>query len=281
MADMVFVCGLKVYSTFGCRRFSGELDDAKDRGYVSQKTINSASVCTYLESDFLTPVLENLIVKSSLPLRAVETHFAPDSSGFATSRYDRWYDEKYKATRTGKRWVKAHIICGVKTHVVTAVQILHQDAGDSPQFKPLVEQTAENFKIAEVSADKAYLSHENLELVAKLGGTAYIPFKVNSQPGEAGTLWEKMFLYYMLHREEFLAHYHKRSNVETAFSMVQAKFAPYVRSKTDTATKNEVLTKLLAHNICVVHQSHIELGIEPVFWSEEKQPAVLPFARHG
>jgi hypothetical protein len=30
--------------------------------------------------------------------------------------------------------------------------------------------------------------------------------------------------------------------------------------------KNEVLAKILCHNICCVIQSQFELGIEPVFW---------------
>ena len=73
----------------------------------------------------------------------------------------------------------------MKTNIVTAVEIA-DDAGDSPMFKPLVDTTAENFTVKEVPADKAYLSHDNLALVEKLGGTAYVPFKSNSQPGEAG-----------------------------------------------------------------------------------------------
>jgi hypothetical protein len=58
-----------------------------------------------------------------------------------------------------------------------------------------------------------------------------------------------------------------------------------VRSKTDTAMKNVVLCKLLCHNIVVVYQSHVELGIEPVFWPEEGKasevPAILPLVRRG
>jgi transposase len=135
-------------------------------------------------------------------------------------------------------------------------------------FKPLVEKTAENFTVKEVPADKAYLSHDNLELVERLGGTAYVPFKSNSVAGEAGTLWERMFHYYNFRRDEFLRHYHLRSNAESTFAMVKAKFRDHVRSKTDTAMKNEVLCKFLCHNVVVVHQSQVELGIEPVFWNE-------------
>jgi hypothetical protein len=40
-----------------------------------------------------------------------------------------------------------------------------------------------------------------------------------------------------------------------------------VRSKTDIATRNEVLAKVLCHNIVVlIHQMH-ELGINPAFKS--------------
>jgi hypothetical protein len=51
--------------------------------------------------------------------------------------------------------------------------------------------------------------------------------------------------------------------------MVKAKFRDHVRSKTDVAMKNEVLCKFLCHNICVLIQSHLKLGIEPFFWTDE------------
>ena len=39
------------------------------------------------------------------------------------SRYVRWYDQKYGTVKTKAEWVKVHVICGVKTNVVTAVEI--------------------------------------------------------------------------------------------------------------------------------------------------------------
>jgi len=285
LADQVFACCFKVYSTFSGRRFNCDLQDAIDKGYMSC-TMHPNKLCKYMESEELTPVLHKLITQSSLPLRAVETVFAPDSTGFSTSRFVRWYDEKYGVQRSGKDWVKAHVMTGVKTNVVTAVVIAGRDAGDSPQFKPLVEATAENFKVKEVPADKAYLSRDNLELLHTMGGTAYVPFKANSQPGEPGRLWERAFYYYQYRREDFLKHYHQRSNAESTFSMVKAKFRDHVRSKNDVAMKNEVLCKLLCHNVCVLIQSQCKLGIEPVFWQDEEPaedgaPDVLPMNRPG
>jgi transposase len=268
MADIVFACAFKIFCTLSGRRFQCDLDDALDKGYLSQR-MHALRIAAYLESEFLTPVLRDLIIRSSLPLKAVESVFAPDSTGFSTSRFVRWYDEKYGAERSGREWVKAHAICGVKTNVVTAVVIEDKNAADCPQFKPLVEQTAENLTVKEVPADKAYLSRENLETVERLGGTAYVPFKSNSIAGEAGSLWEQLLHYYNFRRDEFLKHYHQRSNAESTFSMVKAKFQDSVRSKTDVAMKNEVLCKFLCHNIVVVHQSQVELGIAPTFWKDD------------
>ena len=68
-----------------------------------------------------------------------------------------------------------------------------------------------------------------------------------------------------LHRDEFLPRYHQRSNIESTFSMIKRVFGGSVRSRTKTAQVNEVLLKILAHNLRVlVHEMH-ELGIAPAF----------------
>lgn len=65
-----------------------------------------------------------------------------------------------------------------------------------------------------------------------------------------------------------MAHYYRRSNVESTFSMIKAKFGDGLRSKTQTSQFNEVLCKILCHNVCCLIQSIYELGVEPAFWSE-------------
>jgi transposase len=265
LSDMVFSSGLKVYSTFSLRRFESDMRHANENGYVD-KACSYSSVSNYMRKIELIPILQNLIKISSLPLASVETDFAVDSSGFSTSRFARYFSFKHGRDMKYRTWIKAHIGIGVKTNIVTGVEITEESENDSPQFKPLVEKTSKNFTINEVSADKAYSSRNNLEVVDSLGGTAFIPFKSNVTGKQRGSsVWAKMYHYFLYNKEVFLDHYHKRSNVETTFHMIKSKFRDNLRSKDKVAQINELLLKILCHNICVLIQETFELGINPQF----------------
>jgi transposase len=76
-----------------------------------------------------------------------------------------------------------------------------------------------------------------------------------------------MFGLFLYNREAWLGRYHKRSNVESTFSMMKRKFGESLRSRTDTAMVNETLAKILCHNLVVlIHEMH-NLGIDPSFWA--------------
>ena len=165
-------------------------------------------------------------------------------------------------TRNG-RLIRRPFLCPARTNIVTAVEITGSYANDGPQFPALLDATAQSFRISEVSADKGYASVENQRAAHTIGARAYIPFKSNAT-GEGGgcAIWRKMWHYYNFNRDEFLEHYHKRSNVETTFNMIKGKFGDHLRSKGDTAQINELLCKILAHNICVLIHSMHELGVD-------------------
>ena len=286
LADVIFASTFKVYSSMSGRRFMSDLRDVQNKGFLS-KAAHYNSISRYLENATLTPLLKALIEASSLPLQAVESEFAVDSSGFSTCRFYRWVDAKYTDPKlmSKRDWVKVHLMCGVKTNIVTAVEVSDRYESDTKFFKPLVETTGGNFTMQEVSADKAYLSRDNLQIVVDHHAMPYIPFKSNNKPGviglgpnratdkqagwkRKGTLWRQLWHYYEFNHDWFMKQYHKRSNVESTFSMIKAKFGDGLRSKTKTAQVNEALCKVLCHNICCLIQSIFELGIAPTFWAE-------------
>jgi transposase len=153
---------------------------------------------------------------------------------------------------------------------VTAVEISDKYKNDTNYFKPLVDATARNFKMREVSADKAYLSRGNLQAAVDVNAVPYIPFKSNSSGTNTRQtrLWQQMWHYFSFNQERFMRSYHKRSNVETTFMMIKAKFGDSLRSKTERAQINEALCKVLCHNICCLIHSMYELGLQPKFYAQ-------------
>ncbi len=82
----------------------------------------------------VSAILESLVTLSALPLRAVETDFAADSTGFSTWRYVR-YDHKWGKEQVKREWVKLHAMVGVRTNLVTAVEMTDWQGADYKQFR--------------------------------------------------------------------------------------------------------------------------------------------------
>ena len=289
LSDRVFSVATKVYSTKSTRRAMTDLRNATKDGLL-EKTPDFSSISRWMESPELTPLLVALIEQSALPFADLdeveEVYFAADSSGFTIVPYERWFDYKWGRPAKRGQYVKAHVTCGVKSKIITAAVVTPGESSDSRQMPAMVNTTARNFTIWDFSADKGYVGRGNFTAVDDVGGVAYIPFKKDSvarnshhkQDAQAD-LWSKMFHYYHLHREEWLVHYHRRSNAESCFWMVKSKFGGAVRGKTPTARVNEVYVKLLCHNLVVLAKAMVEFGIDPQFGEErEAEMKALPMA---
>lgn len=265
LGDTIFSMVFKVYSTFSGRRFATDLKIALEKGLIESITPYN-TMFRYFKKPKITPILAQMVTLTSLPLRTAETKFNIDSTGFGTSNFQRWYSFKHGKEICSRRWVKCHFINGAKTNVITSVKITTEEGADCPQLQEMAEQTAKHFNMEELSGDKAYLSKDNFELINSLGGTFYVPFKSNSKASGNGMIWKKMYHFFMLNNEEYLQHYHSRSNAESTVNMIKTKFGDRVRSKIWTAQVNEVLCKIIAHNICCVIMEMNELGIESEFY---------------
>lgn len=266
LKESLFCAIQKVYSQLSSRRAYSLFQNATERGQIEHAPhFNAPS--KLLNKPEITPILHQLVFLSALPVAGLETDFAIDSTGFRTTTFNVYNETKYGKTKE-HNWLKAHLCVGVKTNIVTAVTITDGNSNDSPQFYPLITQTSEGFTINEVSADLAYSSRNNLDLVNNVGGMPYIPFKKNETGKPAGSsMWKKMYHYFQLNRDDFLKHYHKRSNIESTNAAIKRKFGETLKSKNRIAQENELLAKIVAYNLTVVIHEMYENGIEPEFLS--------------
>jgi transposase len=154
-------------------------------------------------------------------------------------------------------YLKLHIMVGTKTNVITAAAVTDRNTNDSPMLPALLNETATYFTVNEVSADKGYSSKNNLATITGFGAKPFVAFKSTAIGQTTSRIWNKAFHFFLMNQEEFQARYHRRSNVESTFSAMKRKLGDTLRSKTPVAQRNELLLKVLCHNlICLIHEIH-------------------------
>jgi transposase len=222
IAEMIFAICLKTYLDFSSRRVESDITMAKKLGYVTHVP-HFNTILKYLNNPKLEKILKELITLSSLPLKQVEENFTVDSSGFSTSMFGRWFNARTGSSEK-RLFKKAHLFSGTRTNVITSVEVTDGFMHDSKVFQYLLLDTNLHFDMKEVSGDMAYSSHRNLELVSKCGAVPYIAFRKNTTGRARGCyVWMRMYRYFQENKEEFMQHYHRRSNAETVFSMIKRK----------------------------------------------------------
>lgn len=292
IADALFVAGYKVYSGMSGRRFATDVREAHMAGLIA-KPYHFNTVLGVIEDEAVSPVLHQLVAASAAPLRSVESSFAVDSTGFGVTQYYRHFTAKWGGAEVSSHdWLKLHALVGTSTNVIAAASVTDRNAHDSPEFAPLVLKGAESFDIHDVAADKAYASRKNVAVVADIGANPWIALRSNMQAASTVTImgeranrdtiaWRWLYHMYNLHRDDFLARYHARSNAESTFSAMKRVFGDTLRSKGRTAQENELLLKVIAFNItCLIH-SIFELGVEVPGLSACTQNAITAHKRAG
>ncbi len=161
-------------------------------------------------------------------------------------------------------------------NIVTACKITSGTENDSPYLPELVDETAENFILEEWSADKGYLSRENYEAIFKHNCLPLIPFKSNATVKSKGSgIWSEMYRLFKKNNELFMKKYHLRSNAESGFQMIKSRFGDLTQMKREVGAKNDILCRVLCHNLCVLCQELLLLGIDINFAQYSDKAAQL------
>lgn len=270
--DLLFCSCIKSYNNFSARRISSDLQHAKNMGFV-RVLPHYNTLLAFMNNAFLSDLLNQLITITALPLKSVETDFALDSSGFGSYQYERWIRVRFQRALekeySKRNYVKAHIAIGTTTQIITAVEITPGNFSDTKQLPLLVNRTHENFEPKRWTADKGYSSRKNMQLIGSLEAVPFIAFKNNSTGTSKGCpIWNAMFTYFQMYREQYDKFYHRRSLIESTFSIIKRKYGEFLRSKNFEAQKNEVLLKCLCHNISQlveeIYQNNINIKFKPL-----------------
>lgn len=132
LADLLFCNLMRVYGTKSLRRSARDLDEYARNGFLESIPSNS-SIWTALSRPNVTPILREFTVRVAKCLTGIESDFAVDSTGFQVAGGKRWGIKKHgRASR--RVWLKAHAMVGVRTNVVTAIEVAEGDSSDYKNF---------------------------------------------------------------------------------------------------------------------------------------------------
>ena len=214
----------------------------------------------------MTVLLADMLGRSVLPLRPIESRCAVDSTGFRTTMFHYYRKEKYNPERENI-WLKAHALVGVRTHAILSLEVNDGNAGDSPRFPLLIERALKcGFELKEALADKAYNSRKNFDVADDPGVVPIIPFKSN-QTGHSkrSASYHRMFLFFSYHRDKFDEIYGDRAQAEATFGSIKQILGETIASRNFDAQVNELYCKAIAHNIRMLIHAMFDLGIMPDF----------------
>ena len=115
-----------------------------------------------------------------------------------------------------------------------------------------------------LNTEAVILSRENYEAIFNHNALPLIPFKSNVSGKRAGgsMIWTEMYNFFKNNNELFMKKYHLRSNAESGFSMIKSRFGDLTSIKNEVGAKNDILCKVLCHNLCVLCQELLLLDVD-------------------
>ena len=224
------------------------------------------TLSNYRENNSLQIILDRLIEESSKPLSVIEHDFATDATGIRTNLFSSWYSIRCQKEIKKRDHLTIHITTGVKSNIVTALNVEIKAGRDNEIFREHVDKTCINFDAHEFSGDGRYWCKANCWKVVEVGAKPYFMVWKNWSGRSRGCMpWKLMNLESKNNPEEYAKHYHKRSNVESTNHSKKVLHGDKVYSRLDTARINEETLRWINHNINVLNKAKYQWDINPKF----------------
>jgi len=254
------------FPNFSLRRARGFLLLLKKFRIINSDIPCFKTLSNYRENNAIQIILDKMIEESSKPLSVIEHDFATDATGIRTKLFSSWYSIRCQKEIKKRDHLTIHITTGVKSNIITALNVETKSGKDNKIFREHVDKTAENFKIGEWSGDGRYWCKDNCRKIDEVGGIPYFKVWKNWSGKSRGCMiWKIMNQKSRDNPEEYGKHYHKRSNVESTNHSKKVIHGDKVYSRLKSARINEETLRWINHNINVLNRAKYEWKINPKF----------------
>ncbi len=253
------------FPNLSVRRARGFMLLLKRYKIINARIPSFKTLSNYREDNCLSSILDELIEESSKPLSEIERDFATDATGIRTNLFSSWYSIRCQKEIKRRDHLTIHITTGVKSNIVTALNVETKSGNDNKIFREHVDKTIKNFKAEEFSGDGRYWSKENCKKVNEAGAKPYFLVWKNWSGKSRGCMpWKLMNSESKKNPEEYGKHYHKRSNVESTNHSKKVIHGNKVYSRLKSSRINEETLRWINHNINVLNRARYEWNIDPL-----------------
>lgn len=171
-----------------------------------------------------------------------------DASGFS-GRRNTWKETPHNH-RPNQNWVKLHATIEIDSFFVLSYELTKSNVHDSQVFGDVWDTVPGNVIPIRSLADAAYHGENCLQSALKHGATPIHGIKKNAvYHRHPETAYQRMVNFFTHWPNRYQSLYGKRNHAETAFGMMKSRFGYRIRCRSKIGRKNEVQSKINAHNI--------------------------------
>ena len=259
------------YNNFSSWKVESELTLIAQAMGIIDKIPARSTLNKYRKDPALTPILERLYKLMAEPLAHLEDTFIVDASGVSNSYGNkRWREIRHKKEegKERRKFSKLHIMCGLKTKIISAVMITEGYQHENRTLIPLLNETVKIFKNPKkFLADAGYFSKDNVKAIANIGAVPYIRTKKNVHIPMKGitSAYGNMLREQKFNPTLFDRVYNKRAIVEAVFSSFKRTRTSFCRSKYLISQRNELLAKVVCHNASILSRMLLRYNLKCKF----------------
>ncbi len=211
-------------------------------------------------------LLDEVMALTNRPIQGLEKVFAPDGTGFPSSRKENYADERSHQSTEGREagaWpdgppptpyrvpVFGVGMIGIRFKLYTAWRgSADRHMGELSHFEPLLERTKElHPEMSMVVGDGLYAGRPQCTLVARAGAIPrFLPRRNVTMKGMGSHGWVSMLLDMVRDPQKWFGEYYQREAAETGFSMVKNRKGA-LRKRLGRRKETESYLRIVQYNV--------------------------------
>lgn len=247
-------------------------------GFI-KNAISPDAFSKFIRDSNILELLEKMSYESAIEMREFERVFAMDGTGFNSQKKGDYYANKHHKSKETE-WYNLEALTGVRSGMIVCSSIYFKYTSSERESSIPVIKGAQDlgYKVEELLGDKLYAVKEYRKIIHDMGVERYyceFPKNYNPPTDNDHSVWAKQYREWQDNSEEFYAHYHKRSKVESVFGAIKKRCSENLSSLSYDACVKELYGKIIYYNLCCMIKQAFVNGIIPDYVKKEEILAVL------